>query len=168
TSQAYSLQTPLGNSFSTVKMISSKDVWASGPDTLPGSSPQLAHWDGRHWNVVPIQLSGSAASLVSNSSTSFDFTALSTGDLWVSGSIYPPTATGHLKPYNLILHRDSTNRTVWRQIPIPDLSGGIGKMLAINADDIWIDGLDTMLHWNGQVWKKITRPDGNIYDMAAS
>ncbi|MEO6456762.1 MAG: hypothetical protein ABIO92_00595 [Chloroflexia bacterium] len=164
TSQAYSLKTLVGSSFATVTMISPTDVWASGPHTSLGSSPQLAHWEGSDWSVVPVELPSSSASLMSTASTYFNFTALPNGELWVGGTVYPSSASSDSKPYNILMHRDDSS---WQQVPIPEVLG-IGEILAISANDIWVDGLDAMLHWNGQEWARVARPDGRIRDMTAS
>lgn len=101
TSQAYSIQAPLGNSFPTVRMISSTDVWSSGPDTSPDSAPQLAHWDGDEWKPVPIEFPASVVALLPTSSTFFDLAALPGGKVWVAGTIYPPSGSGNSKHQHL-------------------------------------------------------------------
>jgi hypothetical protein len=166
TSQAYSIQAPLGHSFPTVRMISSTDVWASGPDTSPDSAPQLAHWDGDEWKPVPIELPASVAALLPTSSTFFDLAALPGGEVWVAGTIYPPSGSSNSKQQRLVMRRSAGG---WQQIPTPDVEG-IGRLLAIDTHDVWIDGVDSMLHWNGQQLTKGTTPQGplRIRDMGAS
>jgi hypothetical protein len=162
TSRAYSLQAPLSYAFSTVEMLAPHDVWASGPDTPAGSLPQLAHWDGSSWSIVPIRVPDGAASPSITSPTFFDFTALATGEFWIDGTVYPYSPTGKRK--NLVFRR---NGETWEQVPIPEVEA-LGQMLAVSSNDIWIDGWEAMLHWNGQEWSKLTRPEGRIWDMAAS
>jgi hypothetical protein len=147
-------------------MISSNDVWSSGPDTSPDSAPQLAHWDGSEWKPVPIELPASVAALLPTSSTFFDLAALPEGRVWVAGTIYPPSGSGNSKQQHLVMRRSAEG---WQRIPTPDVEG-IGKLLAIDANDVWIDGIDSMLHWNGQDLTKVTTPPGHlrVRDMDAS
>jgi hypothetical protein len=154
TSQAYTIQGELGGLFPRAAMISPTDVWTSGPDTSSGGAPQAAHWDGHEWKVVPIEVPASTAALISASSSSFHLAALPQGEVWVAGTLYPKPGSGNSHTHTLLLRRTNDG---WHEVSVPDVPG-LGEIALIDANDAWMDGYGSMLHWNGQQWTKVSAP----------
>lgn len=158
-SKAYTLPAKLGSSFPVVRMISSDDVWATGPEDTKDGTPQLGHWDGSKWSIIQ----GPRPELSGTHSYISSLVTLGKADVWAFGSSYVANQGVQSVSESLVLHWDGSQ---WQRTAVPD-AGGLGKSAAVGRSDIWVDGNGSMLHWDGSKWSKVGRPTGNIYDMAA-
>src|SRR5207302_2064805 len=131
-----------GYGFRGVAAVSANDVWAVGP--------QVEHWDGRMWSLVPTPYPPG---------TSWAFNgvaAVSANDLWAVG-------------YNGDTYRtvvEHWNGSAWSVVPNPSLgtSSGLNGVAAVSANDLWAVGyyFDDSLgyqtlveHWNGTSWSVV-------------
>ena len=93
---------------SSVTMVSKNDVWAVGSYSNTSSDesfPEIQHWDGVRWSIVPSPAMGTSDAL-------YDVAAISTDDVWATGASYPGGGTSLV----LIEH---WNGTRWRVVSHP-------------------------------------------------
>lgn len=48
----------------------------------------------------------------------------------------------------------------WQTMPVPNV-GSLSSLSVRTKNDVWALGTDGVLHWNGQTWRTIPRPDRN-------
>jgi hypothetical protein len=176
-----------------VTAISSNDVWAAGDINVSNEAILMEHWDGTSWSVVqspafsgvgPIY--GISASASNNvwavggiTSLHFDgaswsnvaaspkinagsVTALSPTDVWAVGT---GSLTRNGFPRGLIEHWNGMSWSIVTS-PWPNtrVSGGLGSIAAVSANDIWATGSDAgavVENWNGTSWGVVNFPAGD-------
>src|SRR5687768_7111964 len=170
------------NELSSVKAISTNDVWAVGAYVDVGSPYRrtfIQHWNGVTWTLVP------SPNISVGDNYLLDIAALSSFNVWVVGigctGVCPqsPNATAQ----SLILHWDGVT---WSTVASPNYAGQnnyLHSIAAVAADDIWAVGYynaclgcvgaTLMLHWDGTAWTLITSPNAGtstnyLYSVSAA
>jgi hypothetical protein len=184
---------PNGADLQTATAVSSTDVWAAGDINVSEEGVLIEHWDGTSWSVVSspafngkgpiygisadasndvwavggvtsLHFNGSSWSAVTGVSTvnMGSVTALSPTNVWAVG--IGPGATKNSFPRGTIVHWDGTS---WKIVSSPwpntRVSGGLGSVAAVSANDIWATGSDAgplVENWNGSSWSTVTFPTG--------
>jgi Carboxypeptidase regulatory-like domain len=139
------------NELFDVDVLSETDIWAVGNygDFLY-PSPQVQHWDGVNWRVIPLP-EGTDGDLLG-------VVAVAANDVWFVGG----AATGG---QSLIFHWDGTAIT---RVTNPN-PGGYNRLYdvtALSATDIWAVGeyanggvTQTLIeHWDGTAWSLVPSP----------
>lgn len=154
------------------------DVWAAGfsssQETVGGHpvitlTPQVRHWDGHAWSIVPTAPLGDDRSARLNA---LDAVA---GQLWAVGDVAQKG-----KDASLIEHYDGAT---WSLVPaddVPDADEALYGVAAISPTDVWAVG-DASLpdhiegvaqHWDGVRWTRVPLPAGlensGLYAVAAT
>ncbi|MBC6456757.1 hypothetical protein [Actinomadura sp. HBU206391] len=163
---------------------SPRDAWIVGSSGHPHARAASWHWNGRHWQAVPVpdlsEIPGQGHSeLVAVS-------ALAADDVWAvgSGGTTPPHSRSIADrgdgavPHALIAHWDGR---AWTSVPAEPSAGGgpsasvLADVVALSADDVWAvgtawPGTDVPMawHWNGTVWQNVAIPwkRGRLYSVA--
>lgn len=159
-------------SFSSVVIVSSRDVWAAGYNRTPrqaGFISQFEHWNGTQWSIVPSPNANQPNNFV------LSMAAVATNDVWAVGK-------GLARDIGLPLI-ERWNGTSWQVVAGPSLpSGAFGGELrgivALSPTDAWAVGDYTasnhtirtlIMHWNGTAWQVAANPDiwGTLASVAA-
>jgi hypothetical protein len=184
---------PNGAYFQTVTAVASTDVWAAGDINVSKEGVLIEHWDGTSWSVVSssaftgkgpiygisadasndVWAVGGATSLHFNGTSWSDVagvstvnmgsvTALSPTNVWAAGT--GPGATRNSFPRGTIVHWDGTSWSIVSS-PWPNtrVSGGLGSIAAVSANNIWATGSDAgalVENWDGSSWKVVSFPTG--------
>jgi hypothetical protein len=90
-------------------------------------------------------------------------TALSPTNVWAVG--IGPGASRNSFPRGTIVHWDGTSWSIVSS-PWPNtrVSGGLGSIAAVSANDIWATGSDAgplVENWNGSSWSTVSFPTGD-------
>lgn len=171
------------NSLTSVKALSSSDVWAvgyalgyappggvaasahpsGGGGTFSGFHPIAEHWNGSIWSTVsvpdpPENLQQVYQSVIANSST----------DIWAVGYSF---TTGNNNTFTLVGHWNGSN---WQkaQLPTIGINNTLTSITALSPQDIWAVGsyqvdanspaTPLTEHWDGQQWTIVPSPSGNV------
>jgi hypothetical protein len=134
----------IGASFTAVKAVSAKDVWAVG-DWYPSDTENtlIEHWAGSGWKVVPSpNRSGGDNQLNA-------IAVISSNDIWAAGS-YSDQSASHNVP--LVEH---WNGRKWSIVASNwGMDDGIYGISALSDRNIWAVG-GGVEHWNGTSWNRI-------------
>lgn len=139
---------PRNHVLKDVVALSKDDVWAvgsyeSGPEWTgdsvlppPERTPLIVHWDGTHWEVVPIKIGGEGhGELEAIAATKY-------GRLWAVGTV--------------LLRWDGTS---WEELAMPQEMEGNPRpyydIAAVADDDAWVVGYASVFHWDGATWKQV-------------
>jgi hypothetical protein len=122
--------------------VSGKSVWAVNESGSANAS--ILHWNGTSWSVAA-SLPGTPTDVATG------MLAFSSTDVWAFGNPGNSPGTGTWR-YN--------GRTWTRQTGI---ARGITTAAAVSPADIWAIGStlvaeDTLLHFNGSTWQRVTAP----------
>src|SRR5260221_4329072 len=131
---------------------SANDIWAVGTTSLFAPNHVLIeHWDGTQWSIV------SGANLPHANTSALDgVTAISSDNVWATGSYAGPNAG-----LSLVEHWDGTQ---WSVVPSPNVgqSDGLSSVAAVSPNDIWAVGgffvaqgqppQPLIEHWDGTQW----------------
>ena len=151
-------------------VISANDIWAVGEYLAPSASQHILieHWNGTAWSIV-------SAPSPKGSEDFGGITAVSSTDVWATGTIYSNTTAGtNYQPF--FEHWDGTN---WTMIPgSSSVNGHLYALAAVSATDIWSVGLineniydtNTLIErWDGTQWTVVPSPNvnGGLYAVRA-
>jgi hypothetical protein len=150
------------SALSSVRAVSSSDVWAAGEYADQSASQGLIeHWNGKTWKVIPNSDPGS---------TNYGFGGLaivSAKDIWAVGA---QSSDGGYTYQTLTERWDGKS---WSVVTSPNPGGyanGFGAATAIGANDVWAVGTyqnsssfptvhSLAEHWDGASWKVVTSPN---------
>jgi hypothetical protein len=130
-----------------ISMVSATDGWAIGAIGTTSVEMIVLHWNGKTWSR---DSSAPQAGVNGNSLVTVG------GDVWISGDIGD-------KETPVTLHRTGGR---WYVVPVPRINV-ITALAAASRTSIWGTGdiltsggtyTQTMLHWNGSVWKTVAFP----------
>jgi len=137
-----------------LEVIAPNDIWAVGDDSpllAPDGvgdgvyEPQIMHWDGSSWTVIPDPVIVTAGTLRAVSAASPD-------DAWAVGTY----SSGNFVP--LIEHWDGNQ---WSIVSAPSIPGGVlNDVEVVTANDVWAVGSGMLiLRWNGSQWNQVPGPN---------
>jgi hypothetical protein len=121
--------------------LSSDDVWAVGAHGRASSIGRMhvARWNGSSWTYLDMPELGIDENLTA-------VAAIAADDVWVSGSYAIVDENNLLVYLPLFLHWDGSG---WSQFDSP----GFGSDLAaIESNNVYAVGGETLVHWDGQSW----------------
>jgi hypothetical protein len=138
----------------SVSVVSAKDIWAVGSIFAGFSSgvPEIEHWNGSQWSIVPPAISGPNSALSS-------VAMVSATDVWAVGTANNQT---------LVEHYDGST---WSVVSSPNVGTGsnyLASVTVVSANDIWAVGNyvnsgnvnKTLIEqWNGTGWKVVHSPN---------
>ncbi len=139
------------NELFDVDVLSANDIWAVGNFGIFSSpEPQVQHWDGVSWRVVPLP-SGFAGDLLG-------VAAVAANDVWFVGGA---ASTGE----TFIFHWDGTSISQVTS-PNPGSYNRLYDVVALAANDVWAVGeyasggvSKTLIeHWDGTKWSVVSSP----------
>lgn len=140
------------NQLFKVDVLNQSDIWAVGSfGDFTDPEPQVQHWDGTSWQVVPLP-SGLDGDLLG-------VAAVSANDVWFVGG---EANNGHA----LIFHWNGTSITQVTN-PNPGSYNRFYDVTAVSANDVWAVGeyavnggvSQTLIeHWNGSTWTQVASP----------
>ncbi|HET8908320.1 MAG TPA: hypothetical protein VFN11_15290, partial [Ktedonobacterales bacterium] len=150
-------------SFSSVVIVSSRDVWAVGYNRTPrqaGFISQFEHWNGTQWSIVPSPNANQPNNFV------LSMAAVATNDVWAVGK-------GLSRDIGLPLI-ERWNGTSWQVVANPALPGVSDSTLNAVAripgtDQLWAIGYTLkgprpaynqplIERWNGTSWQVVAGP----------
>jgi len=149
---------------SSVTAVSANDIWAVGYSFSSGAEQLLIeHWNGVQWSIVsaPNPITGASSDVLNS------VTEVSAHDVWAVGGF--TDSNGNVQP--LIEH---WNGRQWSIVPsatppVGFISGGLGGIEEVSANDIWAVGDFSRLtvknsstlieHWNGKKWSIVVSPN---------
>jgi len=139
-----------GGMFSSVAGVGANDVWAVGTQAAGSSGNVLIeHWNGTGWSLV-------AGPKVPKGSFLMGVAAVLPNDAWAVGSAPAPSGSSFI--FNpLGMH---WNGISWSVVSSPALLNGL-LLKGISADaanDVWVVGGNTVLHFDGTNWTAVPSP----------
>lgn len=142
--------------FTSVALLSDKDVWLAGNNYAPGANVARAlveHWDGHHWQA-----------LFPTYPASYDVTinsiaAVSDSDVWIVGNAFSFAASATIP---LAARWDGHTWHMLSSVSINNYAE-LNGVIALASDNVWAVG-DTpgqtlIMHWDGSTWKRVSSPD---------
>ena len=138
----------------SVSVVSAKDIWSVGTvlGGYPNSYPEIEHWNGSQWSLVPPPNSGPTSGLNS-------VEAISTSNVWAVGTANNQTLVEHY------------NGSSWSIVSSPNVGTGyndLNSVTVVSANNIWAVGyyvnssnIDQTLieQWNGTSWNIVQSPN---------
>ena len=121
--------------------LSGDQVWAVGSHGRTDSIGRMhvAQWDGSSWTYLDMPEIGIDEKLTA-------VAAIAPDDVWVSGSYSIIDSQNQLVYLPLFLH---WNGSAWSQFESP----GFGSdLVAIESNNVYAVGGETLVHWDGQSW----------------
>jgi hypothetical protein len=141
-----------GNTLTAVSVLSASDIWAVGSMGFSITvEPQVQHWNGSTWQLVPIPAEVGGGEL-------FGVEAIAPDDVWMVGGYQDGGGA-------LILHWDGETLSVVEH-PNPGTFNRFYAVAGTSATDIWAVGEyadggigKTLIeHWDGESWQVVASP----------
>lgn len=158
-----------------VTIRSASDAWAVGywlsGARVPVSRTLIAHWNGRHWRIVPSPTVRASTGVLNN--ILFGVSADGRNDAWAVGS-WGSRAGGYggRGDHALVLHRDGQR---WSRAVLPVIRGrSLLSGVAADGGAAWAVGdrgeqpsqRPLIERWDGKHWTIVRSPNG--FDLAAA
>jgi hypothetical protein len=135
-----------------------KNLWLGGDDLNFYSDPLLEHWNGAKWTLIRLPYPPSPPN------SDIDNFGQVSGLALVPGASRP-TVVGSYVEYGTDRHPYAARFTTtgWLYEAAPGISGSLGSVVMLSANNGWAVGADTngtlIRHWNGRSWTTSASPN---------
>jgi hypothetical protein len=134
------------NVLEAVDGVDADDVWAVGHADVTdfiGARSLIEHWNGSQWSIVASPNRGDRDTV--NQLTGV--AAVAPDDVWAVGTRYDYSPGFH----PIVMHWDGA---MWRFVR-NGCVGGLSKVDARSAHDVWAVGGSNSCHYNGRRWRNV-------------
>ena len=126
------------------------------------------HYDGTSWTDVKLKVSQGGN--ISGSITLSAVYGFSANNIYAVGqhNSSNPNPPPNFLFTSLIIHY---NGSVWTEVSLPSVGGGLNAIYGDNSNNIWSGGEDALYHYDGVKWMRdsilVTVPSGSFFQFAS-